>query len=153
MRFYVGFLRRCAAALPDACRRHRAVRRVDLRDEAAADRLHAREDASRIVVAVELPPGATLEDTHDKTDRSSRSAGLPEVSSVFVLGGTRPTGPLEDPQASLYVQLVPKTERSSAKGDQGHHRRQARGYSGRARLVRQRARRARAFVLDAVAPR
>jgi hydrophobe/amphiphile efflux-1 (HAE1) family protein len=71
------------------------------------------EDTSRVVVSVESPPGATLEDTRVTTDQMVKTLRtIPEVKSVFVLGGSTPTGGLEVRKASLFVQLVPKTERS-----------------------------------------
>ena len=71
------------------------------------------EDTSRIVVSVELPPGATLESTRATTDGMvDILKTIPEVRSVFVLGGTTPTGGLEIRKASLFVHLAPKTERT-----------------------------------------
>ena len=71
------------------------------------------EDTSRIVVSVELPPGATLQNTRDTTDNMVEILKtIPEVRSVFVLGGTTPTGGLEIRKASLFVHLAPKTERT-----------------------------------------
>jgi HAE1 family hydrophobic/amphiphilic exporter-1 len=70
------------------------------------------EDTSRVVVAVELPPGTQLDDTSSKTDHMVKILRtIPEVSQVFVLGGTSPTGQLDIRRASLFVKLVPKTER------------------------------------------
>jgi hydrophobe/amphiphile efflux-1 (HAE1) family protein len=70
------------------------------------------EDTSRVVVSAELPPGATLDDTRVTTDSMVRALKqIPEVSSVFVLGGSTPTGSLEIRKASLFVQLVPKSDR------------------------------------------
>lgn len=70
------------------------------------------EDTSRVVVSVELPPGATLEDTRVTTDQMVKVLNtIPEVQSVFVLGGSTPTGGLEVRKSSLFVHLVPKTER------------------------------------------
>ncbi len=69
-------------------------------------------DTSRIVVSAELPPGATLEDTRATTDRMVKTLrAIPEVKSVFALGGTTPTGKLDIRKAALYIHLVPKTER------------------------------------------
>ena len=69
-------------------------------------------DTSRIVVSAELPPGATLEDTRTTTDRMVKTLrAIPEVKSVFALGGTTPTGKLDIRKAALYIHLVPKTER------------------------------------------
>jgi hydrophobe/amphiphile efflux-1 (HAE1) family protein len=70
------------------------------------------EDTSRVVVSVELPPGTQLDDTLSKTDQMVKSLrAIPEVSQVFVLGGTSPTGQLEVRRAALFVKLVPKTDR------------------------------------------
>ncbi|MBY0613183.1 MAG: efflux RND transporter permease subunit [Beijerinckiaceae bacterium] len=72
-------------------------------------------DESRIVMSVELPPGATLADTRDVTDGMVRQikSTIPEVKSVFVLGGTTPTGAgREIRKAAIVVRLVPKAERT-----------------------------------------
>ncbi|WP_207483573.1 efflux RND transporter permease subunit [Arenibaculum pallidiluteum] len=71
------------------------------------------EDASRTVVSLELPPGATLDDTRTATDRLATSLKeLPEIRSVFTMGGTTPTGQgREVRKASLVVMLTPKGER------------------------------------------
>ncbi len=70
------------------------------------------EDTSRIVVSMELPPGETLADTRDTSDRITKLLRtIPEVKSVFVLGGTTPTGTREIRRASIVVRLVPKSER------------------------------------------
>ncbi|MBN9352820.1 MAG: efflux RND transporter permease subunit, partial [Hyphomicrobium denitrificans] len=70
------------------------------------------EDTSRVVVAVELPPGTQLDETSRKTDHMvTVLRAIPEVKQVFVLGGTSPTGQLDVRRASLFVQLVPKTKR------------------------------------------
>jgi multidrug efflux pump subunit AcrB len=71
------------------------------------------EDTSRVVVSVELPPGSTLENTRTTTDTMVKVLKtIPEVKSVFVLGGATPTGGLDIRKASLFVNLVPKTERN-----------------------------------------
>ena len=71
------------------------------------------EDTSRVVVSVELPPGATLDNTRATTDRMVELLrSIPEVKSVFALGGTTPTGGLEVRKASLFVHLVPKSVRT-----------------------------------------
>ena len=70
------------------------------------------EDVSRIVVAMELPPGARLDDTQAKTDEVVKSLKeMPEVKSVFVLGGSSPTGDIELRRAAVYIQLTPKADR------------------------------------------
>ncbi|WP_237153630.1 efflux RND transporter permease subunit [Oryzibacter oryziterrae] len=70
-------------------------------------------DEARIVTSIELPPGATLDDTTATTDDiSTLMHTIPEVSSVFVMGGTSPTGTLETRRAAVIVNLVPKTDRT-----------------------------------------
>lgn len=72
------------------------------------------EDTSRVVVSAELPPGATLEDTQETTDRMvAELRTIPEVKGVFVLGGTTPTGQLEVRRSALFIHLVPKSERTA----------------------------------------
>ncbi len=70
-------------------------------------------DESRIVISTELPPGSTLADTRATTDRMVAAIKtLPEVKTVFVLGGTTPTGQgREIRKAAFFVRLVPKAER------------------------------------------
>jgi multidrug efflux pump subunit AcrB len=70
-------------------------------------------DASRIVVSLELPPGATLEETRRKTDHLAKlvRAEIPEVRSVFVIGGSTPTGTREIRRAAVYVLLTHKSQR------------------------------------------
>jgi hydrophobic/amphiphilic exporter-1 (mainly G- bacteria), HAE1 family len=70
------------------------------------------EDAARTVLALELPPGATLETQRQKTDEAVRRIReIPEVQQVLIIGGTSPTGQREVRKAAAYVQLTPKTER------------------------------------------
>ncbi len=70
------------------------------------------EDSARIVVQAELPPGAKLEDTRVVTDDITRRLKqLPEVSSVFVMGGTTPTGSLEVRKSAVILRLTPKNKR------------------------------------------
>lgn len=77
-----------------------------------------KEDASRIVFSLELPPGSRLEDTRATTDEVSRIiAGLPEVSSVYVVGGSSPTGTLEPRRAMVVAGLLHKSERQRSQAD------------------------------------
>jgi hydrophobe/amphiphile efflux-1 (HAE1) family protein len=70
------------------------------------------EDASRTVVNLELPPGATLAETQRRTDEAVRVIReIPEVTSVFVIGGSSATGQIELRKAALYVKLTPKNTR------------------------------------------
>ncbi len=74
------------------------------------------QDDSRAVLSLELPPGATLDDTRAKTDAVARSLRqLPEVSSVYVVGGTTPTGDAQEVRrASMVVNLVRKDARTKS---------------------------------------
>ena len=76
------------------------------------------EDSARIVMALELPPGSRVDDVRRKTDEVARSVrDIPEVGTVFVVGGTSPTGSQESRRASLYVKLVHKTQRTKTQKD------------------------------------
>jgi multidrug efflux pump subunit AcrB len=71
-----------------------------------------REDASRIVFSLELPPGSRLEDTREATDEVTRLMHeLPEVENVYVVGGASPTGTLEPRRATVVADLVHKSLR------------------------------------------
>lgn len=70
------------------------------------------EDTSRVVASIELPPGSTLEETRVSTDAITDALRtIPEVSQVFVLGGSSPTGQREVRRAAVTIKLVPKIER------------------------------------------
>jgi multidrug efflux pump subunit AcrB len=64
------------------------------------------EDASRVPISVELPPGSTLEDT-DRATRAivERIRDIDGVKDIFVLGGSSPTGDREVRRASVTVLL------------------------------------------------
>ena len=65
-----------------------------------------RGDESRFVLQVELPPGSRLEDTQITTDKMATVIRQnAEVSHVFVLGGSSPTGQLEPRYGSIFVNL------------------------------------------------
>ena len=70
-------------------------------------------DESRVTLSLELPPGSTLADTRATTDRIARSfREIPEVTTVFVVGGTTPIGTgAEVRRASMIVNLVLKDQR------------------------------------------
>jgi hydrophobe/amphiphile efflux-1 (HAE1) family protein len=72
------------------------------------------EDVSRIPISVELPPGATLEDT-DRTTQQMVAIieGIDGVDNVFVLGGSSPTGDRDIRRASVTV-LLDKLDHSLA---------------------------------------
>jgi len=64
------------------------------------------EDASRIVLSVELPPNARLDDTEKTTDAIyDRVKDIDGVDSVFVLGGASPKGDLELRRATVTLAL------------------------------------------------
>ncbi len=72
-----------------------------------------RQDASRIVFSLELPPGSKLEDTREATDAVTKvMRTLPEVENVYVVGGANPTGTLELRRATVVVDLTHKGERT-----------------------------------------
>ncbi|HVL70756.1 MAG TPA: efflux RND transporter permease subunit [Beijerinckiaceae bacterium] len=69
-------------------------------------------DVGRSLFIVELPPGSRLDDTKRVTDGlAARLREMPEVSSVFVNGGTQLPGKKEVRLATLTVNYVPKGER------------------------------------------
>ena len=64
------------------------------------------EDSSRIVLSVELPPNATLDETAETTDRIYEATrDLEGVEGVFILGGASPKGDLELRRATVRVIL------------------------------------------------
>lgn len=64
------------------------------------------DDASRIVLSVELPPNARLDDTEKATDIVyDRVKDIADVDSVFVLGGASPKGDLELRRATVTLAL------------------------------------------------
>jgi hydrophobe/amphiphile efflux-1 (HAE1) family protein len=71
------------------------------------------EDSGRAIMSIELPPGTPLEGTRAVTDRAARILlEIPEIRSVFVMGGTTPTGQgREVRKAALIVQMAPKGDR------------------------------------------
>ena len=71
-------------------------------------------DEARAVMSIELPAGSTLADTQATTDAVVRSFRMiPEVTSVFVVGGTTPTGAgKEVRRASMIVNMVLKDQRA-----------------------------------------
>ena len=71
-----------------------------------------REDASRIVFSLELPPGSRLDDTRATTDEVTKlMLEVPEVENVYVIGGASPTGTLETRRATVVADLKHKSER------------------------------------------
>ena len=72
-----------------------------------------KEDASRIIFSLELPPGSRLEDTRFTTDEATRlMKEVPEVENVYVIGGSSPTGTLEPRRATIIADLTHKSKRA-----------------------------------------
>jgi len=64
------------------------------------------EDVSRFPISVELPPGATLDETELTTNAIFEAIrDVDGVENVFVLGGSSPTGDLDVRRASVTVLL------------------------------------------------
>ncbi len=71
-----------------------------------------KQDASRIVFSLELPPGSRLEDTRQVTDQATAlMLEVPQVENVYVIGGSNPVGTLEVRRATLVADLQHKSER------------------------------------------
>jgi hydrophobe/amphiphile efflux-1 (HAE1) family protein len=71
------------------------------------------EDVARLVMAVELPPGARVEDTMRTVDDvAARLRKRPEIKSVFVDGGRVGLGAAEVRKATLVIGLVHKSKRN-----------------------------------------
>ncbi len=64
------------------------------------------EDASRITVSLELPPGTTLAET-DKVTAGiyDKIKDIPYIDQIFILGGSSPKGELEVRRATITVTL------------------------------------------------
>jgi hydrophobic/amphiphilic exporter-1 (mainly G- bacteria), HAE1 family len=77
------------------------------------------EDMGRASMSIELPPGTTLDGTRAVTDRAAQELlKIPEIRSVFVMGGTTPTGQgREVRKAALIIQMAPKGERDRKQQD------------------------------------
>ncbi len=99
-----------------------------------------REDASRIVFSLELPPGSRL-DGHARGHRRGdpRIREVPEVENVYVIGGSNPTG--DAGAAPRHRRRRPDAQvgaRDRPGRDRGDPAAQARGRARPARLLRQR---------------
>ena len=76
------------------------------------------EDGARSAFVLDLPPGSALEDTADAADAAAlRIRAMPEVGTVFVQGGTSPTGGLDVTAATLTVGYAPRAERSRSQSE------------------------------------
>ena len=73
-----------------------------------------KQDASRIVFAMELPPGSRLEDTRSVTDRATElMLAVDNVENVYVIGGADPVGTRELRRATVIAGLTHKSERET----------------------------------------
>ncbi len=64
------------------------------------------DDSSRVVLSIELPPNATLDETDTTTTKIYQAVkGIDGVESVFILGGASPKGDLELRRATVRVIL------------------------------------------------
>ena len=72
-----------------------------------------KEDVGRSSVVVELPPGSRLDDTKAMTDTiAARLEKMPEVKSVFAVGGIQMPNRREVRLATFFINYVDKSERS-----------------------------------------
>ncbi len=77
-----------------------------------------KEDLARVTASVELAPGAPLSETRAVLDKASKAVReIPEVSKVYVVGGSSPTGDREARRATMIIELVNKTERERSQGE------------------------------------
>ena len=77
-----------------------------------------REDSSRSLLAIELPPGSPLSETERVTEAVvARLRKRPEVKSIFVDGGRILPATNEVRDASLIINYTPKSERSITQQD------------------------------------
>jgi multidrug efflux pump subunit AcrB len=71
-------------------------------------------DVARVITSLELPPGSSLEQTREITNRATADLKkIPEIKRVYVIGGVSPTGTLEKRRATLIVELFHKSERET----------------------------------------
>jgi multidrug efflux pump subunit AcrB len=71
-------------------------------------------DVARVITSIELPPGSSLAETREITDRATAALReMPEVKRVYVIGGVSPVGALEKRRATVIVQLTHKSERET----------------------------------------
>jgi multidrug efflux pump subunit AcrB len=76
------------------------------------------ENLSRLMISAELPPGTPLEGTLKATDQAVKNIRqIPEVKSVYVVGGASPTGTLERRRATIVINLLHKSERTRTQKD------------------------------------
>jgi hydrophobe/amphiphile efflux-1 (HAE1) family protein len=70
------------------------------------------ENSGRVVLAMELPPGVSLDTQRKKTDEAvAKIREIPEVQQVLIIGGSSPTGQREVRKSTAIIQLTPRSER------------------------------------------
>lgn len=73
------------------------------------------EDSGRVILSVELPPSATLDDTDKATaEVTERIKNIEGIDNIYIIGGSSPKGDLELRRASIYINLK-KIEHSLVK--------------------------------------
>jgi hydrophobe/amphiphile efflux-1 (HAE1) family protein len=76
------------------------------------------DDLSRVLLAVELPPGSQLADTDSVTRKiSDKLRAIPEVRSVLIFGGQILGAGAEPRKATFVINLVNKSERAASQKD------------------------------------
>ena len=77
-----------------------------------------REDASRIVVSMELPPGTPIEGTRAVADNVvDVLETVPGVDQVYIVGGANATGSREARLGTITLDLVHKSDRDFSQAD------------------------------------
>ncbi|MCU0830173.1 MAG: efflux RND transporter permease subunit, partial [Rhizobiaceae bacterium] len=77
-----------------------------------------KEDASRIVISMELPPGTPLDVTRAVSDEVDAAlAGVPGIEQVYILGGSSATGSRDTRLGTITLDLVHKSEREISQSD------------------------------------
>jgi multidrug efflux pump subunit AcrB len=77
-----------------------------------------KEDASRMVISMELPPGTKLETTRAASNEVDAALkGIPGIEQVYIVGGANATGARETRYATITIDLVHKSERQLSQAD------------------------------------
>ncbi|MGL4404966.1 MAG: efflux RND transporter permease subunit, partial [Notoacmeibacter sp.] len=77
-----------------------------------------KEDASRIVISIELPPGTPLDVTRASTNEVDAALrGIPGIEQVYIVGGANATGSRETRLGTITVDLVHKSKRQVTQSD------------------------------------
>lgn len=71
-------------------------------------------DVARVIASLELPPGSSLIQTREITDKATAALRImPDVKRVYVVGGVSPTGVLDKRRATVIIELLHKSERET----------------------------------------